>query len=109
MSVWCTAGATARHDNRILWLWVAAFAGDATLQSRTGRVLAMAMSVDLPAVEQAGEHAPASRAPTRLSRYIGPALGLLLPVTLALAWEIVVGLGYSNGRLVPPPSKVFAT
>jgi len=38
-----------------------------------------------------------------------PALGLLLPVGLALAWEIVVWLGLSNGRLVPPPSKLFAT
>jgi sulfonate transport system permease protein len=28
---------------------------------------------------------------------------------MALAWELIVWLGYSNGRLVPPPSKVFAT
>ena len=26
-----------------------------------------------------------------------------------LGWELYVGLGYSNGRLVPPPSKVFST
>ena len=24
-------------------------------------------------------------------------------------WELAVWLGYSNGRLVPPPTKVFAT
>jgi sulfonate transport system permease protein len=36
-------------------------------------------------------------------------LGLLLPLTLALGWELAVWLGYSNGRLVPPPSRVFAT
>jgi sulfonate transport system permease protein len=33
----------------------------------------------------------------------------LLPVGVALVWEIVVRLGLSNGRLVPPPSKIFAT
>jgi sulfonate transport system permease protein len=38
-----------------------------------------------------------------------PALGLLLPVGVALAWELIVWLGYSSGRLVPPPSRVFAT
>ena len=30
-------------------------------------------------------------------------------MALALGWEIYVALGYSNGRLVPPPTKVFAT
>src|SRR5207253_3975302 len=38
-----------------------------------------------------------------------PALGLLLPVGLVLFWEIWVGLGYSNGRLVPPPTRICAT
>jgi len=46
---------------------------------------------------------------SRLRRYAGPALGLLLPVGLALAWEIAVWAGLSNGRLVPPPTKIFAT
>lgn len=45
----------------------------------------------------------------RLRRYARPMLGLLLPVGLALAWEIVVSLGWANGRLVPPSSKLFAT
>jgi sulfonate transport system permease protein len=45
----------------------------------------------------------------RLRRYGRPALGLLLPVGLAVGWEIVVWLGLSSGRLVPPPSKIFAT
>ena len=30
-------------------------------------------------------------------------------MTCALAWEVIVWRGWSNGRLVPPPSKVFAT
>jgi sulfonate transport system permease protein len=52
----------------------------------------------------------ASPAPSRrLRRYARPVLGLLLPVGLALAWEIIVWLGLSNGRLVPPPTKLFAT
>src|SRR5690242_5217742 len=70
----------------------------------------MAMTVDLPALERsdvAAARAPASR--PRLARYMRPALGLLLPLTLAFGWEAVVWLGWSNGRLVPPPSKVFST
>jgi sulfonate transport system permease protein len=42
----------------------------------------------------------------RLAR---PVLGLLLPVGLAVAWEVAVRMGWSNGRLVPPPSVIFAT
>ena len=38
-----------------------------------------------------------------------PVLGLLLPVAAALAWEWAVRAGYSSGRLVPPPSVIFAT
>ena len=68
----------------------------------------MAMTVELPALEQT-DAIDAARAPSRLRRYARPALGLLLPVGLALVWEIVVWLGWSNGRLVPPPTKVFAT
>src|SRR5476651_1871606 len=68
----------------------------------------MAMTVELPALERTD--AMASPAPSgRLRRWARPALGLLLPVGLALAWEIIVWLGWSNGRLVPPPTKVFAT
>ncbi len=42
----------------------------------------------------------------RLSR---PMLGLLLPVTAGVVWEIIVRMGFSSGRLMPPPSVVFAT
>jgi len=67
----------------------------------------MAMTVELP-LEQTSPVA-ANAAAARWGRYARPALGLLLPVGMALAWELIVWLGYSNGRLVPPPSKVFAT
>jgi sulfonate transport system permease protein len=68
----------------------------------------MAMMVELAAPAQT-ENGAAPTASSRLRRYARPALGLLLPVGVALVWEIVVWLGLSNGRLVPPPSKIFAT
>jgi sulfonate transport system permease protein len=68
----------------------------------------MAMTVDLPLRQSADE--TAGPAPSgRLRRWARPALGLLLPVGLAVAWEVIVWLGLSNGRLVPPPTRVFAT
>lgn len=38
-----------------------------------------------------------------------PLQGLILPLGLALAWEIVVALGWNTGRLLPPPSVIWAT
>jgi sulfonate transport system permease protein len=67
----------------------------------------MAMSVELP-LQQASVDVP--RPPSaRLSRFARPVLGLLLPVGLAMLWQLIVWLGLSNGRLVPPPSRVFST
>ncbi|MFL6929704.1 MAG: ABC transporter permease [Xanthobacteraceae bacterium] len=52
--------------------------------------------------------APARQAPAdRLARLARPALGLLLPVGAALLWEITVRVGLSDGRLLPPPSRIF--
>lgn len=67
------------------------------------------MISDAPVLQQASEPAENLAAPSRLSRYARPLLGILLPLTLALGWELVVWLGWSNGRLVPPPSRIFAT
>jgi sulfonate transport system permease protein len=58
------------------------------------------------AVEGTAEQ-PAANA--RLARWARPALGLLLPVGLAVLWEIAVRMGVSNGRLVPPPSVIWST
>jgi len=44
---------------------------------------------------------------TRLARLARPALGLLLPVGAAVLWEIAVHAGLSDGRLLPPPSRIF--
>ena len=43
------------------------------------------------------------------TQWLRPLLGLVIPVLLAAGWELAVYLGYSNGRLVPPPSRIFAT
>jgi len=63
----------------------------------------MTVSAERPAV-------PADRAPRDpLERLARPAIGLALPIGLAALWEIAVGLGLSDGRLVPPPSVVWRT
>jgi sulfonate transport system permease protein len=36
-------------------------------------------------------------------------LGFAVPIALALAWEAAVRLGLVQGRLMPPPSRVFST
>jgi sulfonate transport system permease protein len=59
---------------------------------------------------QGTETASAQPAPGRhWSRLARPALGLVLPVVLAVVWEIVVRMGWASGRLAPPPSVIFAT
>jgi sulfonate transport system permease protein len=45
----------------------------------------------------------------RLLRWWRPALGLVLPVGVAIAWELMVRAGWASGRLVPPPSVIFDT
>ena len=43
----------------------------------------------------------------RLRGHARWSLGLVLPLGAALVWEIIVRLGLSSGRLVPPPSRVI--
>jgi sulfonate transport system permease protein len=62
----------------------------------------MSASLDQAGVAQAPANA-------RAARVLRPALGLLLPLTLALVWELAVRFGWSNGRLVPPPSVIWNT
>ena len=50
---------------------------------------------------------PAARS-NGLARFARPLLGLLVPVVLAVGWEVAVRAGLSNGRLVPPPSRIYA-
>jgi sulfonate transport system permease protein len=58
-------------------------------------------------VEQTTVEPTASK--TWLRRYARPALGLILPVVLAVGWEIAVRMGLSSGRLMPPPSVIYRT
>jgi sulfonate transport system permease protein len=58
-------------------------------------------------VDQGAEETEAHK--NRFARWTRPALGLAVPLALALSWEIAVRLGFSNGRLVPPPSVIFST
>jgi sulfonate transport system permease protein len=66
--------------------------------------------MSLVAMTIAAEGTPTQQAaPKKWARLARPALGLLLPATLAVAWEIIVRMGWSSGRLAPPPSVIFAT
>jgi sulfonate transport system permease protein len=49
------------------------------------------------------------RPPDRLASARRWLYGLALPVGLALLWECAVRAGWSEGRLVPPPSRVLDT
>lgn len=62
----------------------------------------------MPQAERAAAHEARLRRERR-ARWARPALGLLLPVSAALLWELAVGTGLASGRLVPPPSVVFDT
>ncbi|HVV62358.1 MAG TPA: ABC transporter permease [Pseudolabrys sp.] len=44
-----------------------------------------------------------------LARLTAPALGLILPLVLAVGWELIVRMGWASGRLVPPPSVILQT
>lgn len=50
---------------------------------------------------------PATQPP--VTRWGSWVMGLLLPVGLAVAWEFAVWAGLAEGRLMPPPSRIFAT
>ena len=63
---------------------------------------------DEPASVQ-GRLAPLSDAPSPGTAWGGWLIGLLLPVGLAIAWEAAVRFGLAEGRLMPPPSRIFAT
>jgi sulfonate transport system permease protein len=68
-------------------------------------------TMSLVGMTLAAEGTPAQEqsAGGRRARWVRPVLGLLVPVTLAVVWEIVVRVGWSNGRLAPPPSVIFQT
>jgi sulfonate transport system permease protein len=60
------------------------------------------------ALEASPVHQPLRR-PSRAAGAYPVLAGFLLPVVLGVAWEAAVRLGLADGRLVPPPSAIFAT
>lgn len=58
------------------------------------------IDLDLPA---------ASPPPRRALRLRGPLLGLVLPLLLAVGWQVAVDAGWTDGRLLPPPSRILDT
>lgn len=64
--------------------------------------------VDLARAEREADEA---RPRERRRRFgaLTPLIGLALPVGAALLWEGAVASGLAEGRLMPPPSRVFAT
>jgi sulfonate transport system permease protein len=65
-------------------------------------LIQMSVAVE-PAAQEQGKSGK-----TGLARWTRPALGLLLPLVLALGWELAVRGGLGSGRLVPPPSRIYA-
>jgi sulfonate transport system permease protein len=64
------------------------------------------MSVEANSTSAPREAAPRRRADASatLQRLV---LALALPVGLAVMWELVVRSGWSDGRLMPPPSRIW--
>ena len=60
-----------------------------------------ANSTPVPGEAETRRRADASATLQRL------ALALALPAGLAIAWELVVRAGWSDGRLMPPPSRIW--
>jgi sulfonate transport system permease protein len=69
--------------------------------------IALEEQVDGASVDAAA--AARAKAARRAALVWRAAIGLILPVGVALIWEAVVRLGYSNGRLVPPPTRIWQT
>lgn len=78
------------------------------MQSGAIRGLANAMTSETYQPDPAAVPLAPAAAPGRF-RHARWLLGLVLPLGLGLGWELAVYAGWSNGRLVPPPSRVFAT
>ena len=66
------------------------------------------MSVQINTGTEAAQTVPTT---VRASRWPDPRVlaGVGLPIVIALLWELAVRVGLSDGRLMPPPSKIYAT
>lgn len=67
----------------------------------------LATSIEVaPSLDATAEAATRESAPSGTR---AAAIGLLLPLVLALGWEVAVWLGLASGRLMPPPSRIVQT
>jgi sulfonate transport system permease protein len=66
-------------------------------------------AIETDIAEEKARVGAAARSLTPRRRGVRFLLGFVLPVALALAWEAAVRFGLVQGRLMPPPSRVFAT
>jgi len=66
-------------------------------------------SVDLPLLRTSDSAQTAPRQSAHARRCRRVLLALALPVILGALWELAVYAGFSDGRLVPPPSVIFST
>lgn len=62
-----------------------------------------------PALVESGPSAVSEALPRAGRRVPGWVLGLLLPLALGIGLEAAVWLGFAQGRLLPPPSRIGAT
>src|SRR5437870_12208073 len=74
------------------------------LVARPMSSVGMSVEAKPTAAEGAAVRAPSVETSARIRRIV---IGLALPVGLAAAWEIAVRAGLSDGRLVPPPSRIY--
>lgn len=64
----------------------------------------------MTAFDTSGAGSPDAGSQRRVASYWSSSyIGLLLPVVLAVLWELAVALGLVSGRLMPPPSRIAAT
>jgi sulfonate transport system permease protein len=67
------------------------------------------MSLVAATMQKVAAEALTVRRPRRYVPWGGVLLGLVVPIALGAGWELAVWSGLVSGRLVPPPSVIFAT
>jgi sulfonate transport system permease protein len=67
------------------------------------------MSLVAATMQKVAAEALTMRRPRRAMPWSRALLGLLVPVAVGAVWELAVWSGLVSGRLVPPPSVIFAT
>jgi sulfonate transport system permease protein len=63
-------------------------------------------ALDLPAATTLPERSSRS---TAIVAVPGWMIGIIVPLALALGWELLVAAGWADGRLLPPPSVIVET